>query len=257
MDETAGEYAWYNGKIIEAYYSSSHGGASESVANVWGSSLTTYPYLCGVEDPYEQEVADRNSYSSWSTDYTAQELTARLQSYGYGVGTSVTSLSVTYSDLGNVIVLVAHYANGQSSTFKPTNIRSVFGVPSIRFAVNAPLGEGAEAEETPGINGSGPLDQQDSYSVISGTGTVTSVDAGDLYAVSGSGKVEAVSGSGSSSGGTTAGTTVEISADRYTLNGAGFGHQLGMSQYGAYAMVELGFSYEEIIAFYYPGVVVK
>ena len=257
VDETAGEYAWYNGKIIEAYYSSSHGGASESVANVWGSSLTTYPYLCGVEDPYEQEVADRNSYSSWSTDYTAQELTARLQSYGYGVGTSVTSLSVTYSDLGNVIVLVAHYANGQSSTFKPTNIRSVFGVPSIRFAVNAPLGEGAEAEETPGINGSGPLDQQDSYSVISGTGTVTSVDAGDLYAVSGSGKVEAVSGSGSSSGGTTAGTTVEISADRYTLNGAGFGHQLGMSQYGAYAMVELGFSYEEIIAFYYPGVVVK
>ena len=260
VDETAGEYARYNGKIIEAFYSSSHGGASESVANVWGSSLTTYLYLCGVEDPYEQEIADRNSYSSWSTDYTTKELTARLQSYGYGVGTTVESLSVTYSDLGNVIVIVAHYANGQSSTFKPTNIRSVFGVPSIRFAVNAPLGEGTEAGETPGINGSGPLDQQGSYSVISGTGTVTSVDGEDLYAVSGTGKVEPVAGSGgsgSSGSGNVAGTTVEVSADHYTFNGAGFGHQLGMSQYGAYAMVELGFSYEEIIAFYYPGVVVK
>ena len=137
---------------------------------------------------------------------------------------------------------------------------SVYKNSSIRFAVNAPLGEGTEAGETPGINGSGPLDQQGSYSVISGTGTVTSVDGEDLYAVSGTGKVEPVAGSGgsgSSGSGNVAGTTVEVSADHYTFNGAGFGHQLGMSQYGAYAMVELGFSYEEIIAFYYPGVVVK
>ena len=47
VDETAGEYAWYDGQVIEAFYSSSHGGASESVYNVWGTSLKQYPYLCG------------------------------------------------------------------------------------------------------------------------------------------------------------------------------------------------------------------
>ena len=43
VDETAGEYAWYDGQVIEAFYSSSHGGASESVYNVWGSSLEPVP----------------------------------------------------------------------------------------------------------------------------------------------------------------------------------------------------------------------
>lgn len=65
MEETAGEYALYDGTVIEAFYSSSHGGASEDVYNVWGSSREKYPYLCGVEDPYEQDVASLNSYSSW------------------------------------------------------------------------------------------------------------------------------------------------------------------------------------------------
>ena len=36
-------YARYDGQVIEAFYSSSHGGASESVYHVWGSSLEDYP----------------------------------------------------------------------------------------------------------------------------------------------------------------------------------------------------------------------
>ena len=51
VEETAGEYARYDGQVIEAFYSSSHGGASESVYHVWGSSLEDYPYLKGVTDP--------------------------------------------------------------------------------------------------------------------------------------------------------------------------------------------------------------
>ena len=40
----------------------------------------------------------------------------------------------------------------------------------------------------------------------------------------------------------------------FVVEGAGNGHQLGMSQYGAYAMAEQGFTYDEIIKFYYTGV---
>ena len=82
VEETAGEYALYDGTVIEAFYSSSHGGASEDVYNVWGSSREKYPYLCGVEDPYEQDVASLNSYSSWTVRYTASELTSLLQKWG-------------------------------------------------------------------------------------------------------------------------------------------------------------------------------
>ena len=34
----------------------------------------------------------------------------------------------------------------------------------------------------------------------------------------------------------------------------GWGHQLGMSQYGANAMARRGMTYEQIIEFYFPGV---
>lgn len=142
VEETAGEYALYDGTVIEAFYSSSHGGASEDVYNVWGSSREKYPYLCGVEDPYEQDVASLNSYSSWTVRYTASELTSLLQKWG-GVNASVESLTLTYSDLGNVIQVKVNYTNGESSTIRQrsTDLRNLFGLPSIRFTIN-----GAEAE---------------------------------------------------------------------------------------------------------------
>lgn len=257
VDETAGVYAKYNGKVIEAYYSASHGGASESVYNVWGSSLTTYPYLCGVIDPYEADTASMNPYSSWTVSYTTDSLTQRLQGKGYGTGTSVASLDLTYSDLGNVIAVKVNYANGQSNTFKPTNMRSTFGINSIRFQINsAGSGSGGTASDgSVAVNGSGTLPEQDSYYVISGTGSVGKADREDLYAISGSGSVEAVtSGSGGST--VTEGSVVHVSGSSYVFQGSGNGHQIGMSQWGAYAMAKRGFTYDQIITFYFPGVTV-
>lgn len=260
VEETAGVYATYNGKPIEAFYSASHGGASESVYNVWGSSLTTYPYLCGVEDPYEADTDSINPYSSWTVSYTAASLTQRLQGKGYGNGTTVASLDLTYSDLGNVIAVKVNYANGQSNTFKPTNIRSTFNVSSIRFQVNS-AGSGTGTGETASdgslaVNGSGTLPQQDSYYVISGTGTIGQADREDLYAISGSGSVDQVtspSGGGSS---VTEGNVVHVTGSSYVFTGGGNGHQIGMSQWGAYAMAKRGFTYDEIVTFYFPGVTV-
>ncbi|WP_125114530.1 SpoIID/LytB domain-containing protein [Agathobaculum sp. Marseille-P7918] len=40
----------------------------------------------------------------------------------------------------------------------------------------------------------------------------------------------------------------------YTFTGSGWGHSVGMSQWGAYAMAQQGFSYEEILKFYYTGI---
>jgi len=41
---------------------------------------------------------------------------------------------------------------------------------------------------------------------------------------------------------------------RYTFEGRGFGHGVGLSQWGAHAMAEQGHSYREILTFYYSGV---
>ena len=46
---------------------------------------------------------------------------------------------------------------------------------------------------------------------------------------------------------------VEIENDKLTFYGIGFGHGVGLSQYGAKKMAELGHNYKEIIEFYYPA----
>ena len=265
VDETAGEYAWYDGQVIEAFYSSSHGGASESVYNVWGTSLEQYPYLCGVEDPYEADMASKNSYSSWTVSYTSSELAQRLENYGYDASSGIESLTLTYSDLGNVIQVRVNYQDGGSDTIRPSSMRSVFGISSIRFTVNgqaASSGSGTTSSSGGGLtaNGSTSLDSQGTYTVISGSGSLSQAGLDGLYAISGSGSItpaeDAASGGGSGTD-TPTGTQVTVSGSSYSFQGSGNGHQLGLSQYGAWAMAERGFTYEEIIEFYYPGTYVR
>jgi stage II sporulation protein D len=45
--------------------------------------------------------------------------------------------------------------------------------------------------------------------------------------------------------------------DRYVFNGRGFGHGVGLSQWGAHAMAEQGSDYREILRFYYTGVEIE
>lgn len=265
VEETAGLVLRYGDQLADTYFSSSHGGASESIYHVWGQDLSKYPYLCGVEDPYEQTVADLNAYSSWTVKYTADSLTQRLQGFGYGTNTTVDRLELTYSELGNVIKVKVCYANGQSNTIttqtKPRGIRSVFGLNSIRFTVNGQsVRPGETTPEVPegsyAVNGSGTITDLKGLYIVSGDGTVQT--AGEkLYAISGDGKtslLEAESTPSTDAGGSNqGGGTVTVSGSSYVFNGSGWGHQLGMSQYGANAMARLGFRGDEIVEFYFPG----
>ena len=51
--------------------------------------------------------------------------------------------------------------------------------------------------------------------------------------------------------------TVSYAEDAFTFTTKGFGHAVGMSQYGANAMAQAGCSYQEILAHYYPGTVLQ
>lgn len=51
--------------------------------------------------------------------------------------------------------------------------------------------------------------------------------------------------------------TVETTADSVTFRVTGFGHGVGMSQYGANAMAQAGSTYREILQHYYTGVTVE
>lgn len=48
--------------------------------------------------------------------------------------------------------------------------------------------------------------------------------------------------------------SVDLEGDKVVLNGKGFGHGVGLSQEGAMNMCDMGYSYRDVLQFYYTGV---
>ncbi len=51
--------------------------------------------------------------------------------------------------------------------------------------------------------------------------------------------------------------SMEVGATQVTFSVRGFGHRVGLSQYGAQAMAEQGYDYTEILSWYYTGVTLE
>ena len=246
VDETSGIYMTYEGQYVNAFYFSSDGGATEDCENVFNEPL---PYLRGKLDPYESNLD--TGHDSWSFIYTADEITAILRLKKYNCG-QIVSVTPSYTSMGNIYSLKFTDINGVNWVFSKDRAGSILYSPtyrkytySQRFTVtdaDSPTDEGsyyvAGGEEVSLI--------PDAMYIVSGDGTVTPVNgAGSAVLLTADG-TETVSLHGYSGG--------TITASRYLVRGSGWGHNVGMSQYGARAMAELGYSYREILSFYYDGV---
>ena len=116
----------------------------------------------------------------------------------------------------------------------------------MRFDINGRRGGSGGLS----VNGTGQLASLDGVSVISGGGTLGTLRGNTASAITSSGTVP-VSGEARqpSSGGSSNGN--------FVITGSGNGHNVGMSQYGAKAMAELGYSFQEILNFYYTDITVR
>ncbi len=127
VEETRGVIALYDGKPASLFYSSSSGGYTEDVKNVWGSS--GYPYLISVPDPYD-------SMTEWKVSFTASELKNRLSSVGVDVG-DVISVEVTKrTDAGRALETVITGTAG-THTAKLEKTRNIFGFKSSMYTVSS------------------------------------------------------------------------------------------------------------------------
>lgn len=274
VTETAGMYLWYNSTLAGTFYSSSHGGASEAVSNVWSSdSQGLYPYLSGVVDPYEHMADSINSRSDWTYTFSKSELTTLFQGKGYGSDTTLSHLVANYSPTGNVMSLVVHWNNGKTNTVSGSTLRgsSWLSLPSIRFAINEslPTNKVYPGDVVPESSGGGyAVNEDQNLSSLTGayvlTESGTQSISGSPFVITGTGTVEVLEPSEGSSSGTTTSTpstsynllqgSRTATGDSFSFNGSGWGHSVGMSQYGAYAMAKsFGFDYQYILEFYFPG----
>ncbi|MBQ9648748.1 MAG: SpoIID/LytB domain-containing protein, partial [Oscillospiraceae bacterium] len=240
VDETAGVYVYYNGSLAETYFYSSNGGASEDAKNVWGGDVA---YLKGKADPYEALVVARIPYKyNWSTTFTRGELESRLAAYGYSVGTLKNVYVSEYTPNGNVYAVTYVGSNVTRTVFRDTN-RLMLNLRSLRFDIG---GAANDAYYVNGANAS--VSGLRGVYTISGGGTVSQYGgaASDAYVITSSGTSKLQKDAVSTTGG-----------DTFTFTGSGWGHSIGMSQWGAVAMAEQGKDYKEILQFFYTGVEVR
>ncbi len=235
VNETRGELLFYEDELVQAVYSSSMGSSTESVENVWG---TPFPYLVSVENPYEDT---ENIYNGkWTKKLTKARATEIMNNRGYNIGTVTDIRILEYTPAGRVLKLSVIGTNGQK-TFERESCRTIFSEAtySQKYSVSA-----------------GGLTTYPTVQIYNGTNTV-SKSASDVTVLTGKNKTEAVNENpvvlGNSGKKTFNSETTPGEPDTFVFSGEGWGHGVGMSQYGAKGMAEAGFDYEEILTHYYTG----
>lgn len=233
VEGTKGIYAWYHGELAQTFYFSCDGGGTENCGNVWNEDL---PYLKGVLDPYESSVASKISQYDWTVTYTAADLKSILQKNGCSCADIVNFYVSQRTDTGNVYSITFEDSNGKTFTFSKERARTLLGLRSARYEIGGEnSGYYVDGTDT-------KLDAVSGRYAVDGSGS-TAVIGQSPYVATGTGKIQALAPS--SSGNT------------YTLSGSGWGHLIGMSQWGAYAMASQGKTYNQILAFYFTGVTIQ
>ena len=126
----------YLGVPISTYYSSSTGGKSQDVREVWGE--TNLPYLISVDDPWSLVADVNNANSAWTDSIDQATLVANLLAIGIVIADVKTiSVSEKYSSGGASKLALSDSAGniynftvGPSQTITPDRLRTVLGVKS-------------------------------------------------------------------------------------------------------------------------------
>ncbi len=234
VDQTRGVLLTYKDEVITAFYHSNSGGCTENSENVWSAAL---PYIQGVEDPYSIGCPN----DKWTFTYTKKQIEDILSSKGISVG-SLTNMAVTeYSKNGRVLKLKIDGTSG-STTLEKEKIRSIFGYNNIKstwFELSGNVDHSIYVLEGDPLS-SKQLNLKDKF-VVNSEGVKPLASSQSPYLFNGT-RCQSVSTSASK---------------EYVFTGKGWGHGLGMSQWGAKKMAEDGFNYEQILTHYYTGTNVR
>lgn len=275
--DTAGEILMYNGKVATLYYSSSTGGCTVSAEDCWGG--TSAQYLQAVSTPWER-YADYGK-GLWTTEVSPAELGDYLRSKGYtSLKGNIASVQVVENAKNSTYVksLKVTDTSGNSVTITNTDkVRTALSkyVNSANFVV----GRGSVAYTVASVTASTetlPYNLQDMSSVyvMTSGGKVLSGGGAGTYVASGSGKSTVGSSDGCVLTADNAGgngdtvtngyavtysnkTATASSSKNFIFAGKGWGHGVGLSQYGTKDLAEFGYTYDKILKAYVSAAAIK
>lgn len=274
--ETAGQILTYNGKAVSLYYSSSTGGCTVSAEDCWGGKSA--PYLTAVTTPWERYVNYSNGL--WTAEVTPSELCTYLRNKGY------TTLSGEIADI-TIDSLAASSTYVRSVTFTDTSGNSVTitNTDKIRTTLSAYLksanftvarGKNTYTVQTVTANtqnipyssfNTSSFDLITSYGQIGSNGALPKVYTGSgiLDVTSPAYVITAANVSGDGGTSIIDGYTTSYETRTYTASsqnnfvfvGKGWGHGVGLSQWGTRDLADFGYNYKDILKMYVPSLTIS
>ncbi|MDD2212341.1 MAG: SpoIID/LytB domain-containing protein [Clostridia bacterium] len=255
VDETRGQVICYDRELIQAFFHSNSGGYTEACENVWLESLPYLQPIVTPEDVVAMQVAQNLSWTAetylWEKSFSRQELMNQLEKWNRAHPNNAVNVGEIYDlsvkrwavDPQTKEFLAKETASGRvtqlsftgskgAKSFYRDMIRSVLGLRSTLFEVIC--------NSTVKIwNAFGSLDF---YSYTK-----------DLKAVNADGYITALNGNNEEYYvlGADGLQTIPKVFSEVTFKGKGYGHGLGMSQWGAWGMALRGAKYDEIIEHFY------
>lgn len=238
VNETKNLVVYYEGKMAETTFHSNNGGYTESNKDAWGGSALGY--LIAKEDKFSLNSPN----SSWTVRLTLQEMNSKLLSAGINIG-ELIDMEVLEISEGKRVLKLRIKGSLKDEIISGSKLRTILGnteMKSTFFNINK---EGTSSSTETYIidgNSSKPIEVNlNNVTIIDGKDVKTNLKTGNTTAIGENGSKDIANNHNT-------GTT------GFVFEGKGYGHGVGMSQYGAMEMAKQGYNFEEILKYYYTGV---
>ncbi len=224
VDETYGECLMYEGDVAEAYYFSTSCGHTTNAA-VWGSDPLKLPYLTAKavrESGGSMDLTDNAVFSEYIKG-SGSGFETEFSMFRWSTKLTSKTLEQKIPDLGTIRKLTIK-ERGAGGIARVLAVEGTDGSREFtgESRIRSLLGDGGGEIRT------------------NGGGTVTGWTSLPSAFI-------AIESSGPDSSGVTT----------FTIYGGGYGHGVGMSQNAAQAMAKKGWTYREILDFFYKGTTVE
>ena len=268
---TAGEVLTYGKELAFTYFHSDSGGHTADINDVWGSD---FPYLKGVPEV----VNYKSPVSQWNAKISSQKIRNAVQKVtGADIG-EISEVQVSEVDDGGRAVTMTFIGANGTKSMKASQFRTAAGPRELKSTMLTPSGGAFKVENTTTPSGIvAPKKSQDSENELTfeeeqgiakmaSEGVFTTTELVDMltnldkrkkYYQIGINRSGKKSEAPAKKPRNKYGYSIERVGDDFIFYGRGWGHGVGMSQWGAMAMAEQGYTAEKILAHYYPGTTVR
>lgn len=257
VDATAGQVIYCQGRLVQAFYHANAGGHTENSENVWQENL---PYLRAVPSPWDTAALDytpraangwpANTYQ-WEVRYSRSELEEKIAAWN--AAQLVAGKPENVVDVGQLTGLIVSRTARDGSSSTPSG-------RVTRLEVVGEAGTHILERENARLfldlrSTLFDLETDAQLSILSPAGSPQLYQTGKGLAALGAGNIPVeVNAAGDTYWVLGAGgkfREMPKVLQEVNITGRGYGHGVGMSQWGARGMAAAGYNYQEIIAYYY------